>query len=87
MFIRPLIEQGITDGSIKTDYPKELSEMLAILINLWISPLVFEASPQETANKLMFLSEMLSGYNLNIVDDELIKKIKLLSNTKKSEDN
>ena len=87
MFIRPLIEQGIADGSIKTNYPKELSEMLAILINLWINPLVFEASPNDTANKLMFLSEMLSGYNLNIIDDELVKKIKLLSNTKKREDN
>ncbi|MCQ2483507.1 MAG: TetR/AcrR family transcriptional regulator [Clostridia bacterium] len=87
MFIRPLIEQGIADGSIKTDYPKELSEMLAILINLWINPLVFKASPNDTANKLMFLSEMLSGYNLNIIDDELIKKIKLLSNTQKSEKN
>lgn len=87
MFIRPLIEQGIADGSIKTDYPKELSEMLAILINLWINPLVFEASPTDTASKLMFLSEMLAGYNLNIIDDELINKIRLLSDTKKSEDN
>lgn len=86
MFIRPLIEQGIADGSIKTNYPKELSEMLAILINLWINPLVFETSPNDTANKLMFLSEMLAGYNLNIIDDELIKKIRLLSDTKKSED-
>ena len=86
MFIRPLIEQGIVDGSIKTNYPKELSEMLAILINLWINPLVFETSPNDTANKLMFLSEMLAGYNLNIIDDELIKKIRLLSDTKKSED-
>ena len=87
IFIRPLIEQGIADGSIKTNYPGELSEMLAILINLWINPLVFEASPRETADKLMFLSEMLSGYNLNIIDDELIKKIRFLSNTGKSEDN
>lgn len=87
MFIRPLVEQGIADGSIKTDYPKELSEMLTILINLWINPLVFEASPTDTASKLMFLSEMLAGYNLNIIDDELIKKIRLLSDTKKSEDN
>lgn len=86
MFIRPLIEQGIADGSIKTNYPKELSEMLAILINLWINPLVFETSPNDTANKLMFLSEMLAGYNLNIIDDELIKKIRLLSDTQKSED-
>ena len=78
-FIRPLIEQGISDGSITTSYPKELSEMLAILINLWINPLIFEASVEETVNKFMFLSEMLSGYHLDIIDDELISKLKILS--------
>lgn len=80
MFIRPLIEQGISDGSIKTTYPKELSEMLAILINLWINPLVFESTPEETVNKFMFLSEMLSGYNLDVIDEEMINKLKELSN-------
>lgn len=79
MFIRPLIEQGISDGSIKTDYPKELAEMLAILINLWINPIIFEASAEETVNKFKFLSEMLSGYNLNVIDEELINKLTLLS--------
>lgn len=79
MFIYPLIEQGISDGSIKTDYPKELSEMLAILINLWINPLVFKSSSEEILNKVLLLSEMMRGYNLNIIDEELIKKLKILS--------
>lgn len=79
MFIQPLIMQGIADGSIKTDYPKELSEMLAILINLWVNPLIFEATQEETVNRFMLLSEMLAGYNLNIIDDELKTKLRLLT--------
>lgn len=79
MFIRPLIEQGIDDGSIKTDYPKELAEMLAILINIWVNPLIFDATPEETVNRFMLLSEMLEGYNLNIIDDELKSKLDLLA--------
>lgn len=79
MFIRPLIDQGIKDGSIKTSYPKELSEMLAILFNLWINPLVFDASAKETLDKFNFLSEMLSGYNLDIIDEELKGKLSLLT--------
>ena len=79
LFISPLIEQGINDGSIKTDYPKELAEMLAILINIWINPLIFDATPEETVNRFMLLSEMLAGYNLNIIDDELKSKLGLLA--------
>ena len=79
LFIQPLIMQGIADGSIKTDYPKELSEMLAILINMWVNPLIFEATQEETVNRFMLLSEMMTGYNLNIIDDELKTKLSLLA--------
>lgn len=79
MFIQPLIMQGIEDGSIKTDYPKELSEMLAILINMWVNPLIFEATQEETINRFMLLSEMMAGYNLNIIDDEIKTKLRLLT--------
>ena len=79
MFIQPLIEQGIADGSVKTDYPKELSEMVTLLINIWINPLIFDATPEETLNRCMLLSEMMSGYNLNIIDDELKNKLETLT--------
>ncbi len=83
LFIQPLIMQGIADGSIKTDYPKELSEMLTVLINVWVNPLIFDATPEETVNRFMLLAEMLTGYNLNIIDDELITKLKLLTEIEK----
>lgn len=79
MFIQPLIEQGIADGSFKTNYPKELAEMLTLLMNVWVNPLVFDASPEETVNRCMFLSEMMAGYNLNIMDDELKNKLETVS--------
>ena len=37
----PAIEQGVEDGSIQTDYPRELAETIALLNNLWCVPAFF----------------------------------------------
>ena len=34
---------------------------------------------EETVNRFMLLSEMMTGYNLNIIDDELKAKLRLLT--------
>ncbi len=41
-----LLEEGKRDGSIKTEYTKELSELLP-LINFWLMPSVFPATEEE----------------------------------------
>ena len=79
LFIRPIIEQGIEDGSIKTEYPKELSELLALFVNLWINPLIFECPSEELLKKCKLFSSMMAPFNLDILDEELVEKIKNLS--------
>ncbi|MBQ8013209.1 MAG: TetR/AcrR family transcriptional regulator [Treponema sp.] len=79
LFILPIIEEGIADGSIITECPKELSELLAFVVNFWINPLVFESSPNEIVKKCKLFSSMLAPFNLDILDDELIDKLKELN--------
>ncbi|MBR0032814.1 MAG: TetR/AcrR family transcriptional regulator [Treponema sp.] len=79
LFILPIIEEGIADGSIITEYPKELSELLAFVVNFWINPLVFESLPNEIVKKCKLFSSMLAPFNLDILDDELIDKLKELN--------
>ena len=78
MFILPILEQGIKDGSIKTDFPKELSELLALIINFWINPLIFECPPEEILRKCKLFSSMLAPFNLDILDESLLEKLKKL---------
>lgn len=78
LFIQPIIEQGIADGSITTEYPKELSELLALVVNFWINPLVFECPAKEIVKKCKLFSSMLAPFNLDILDDKLLKKLKQL---------
>lgn len=64
-----LLEEGRRDGSIKTDYAKELSELLP-LINFWLMPSVFPATAEEIRHKYFFIMEVLSRMGLPILDDE-----------------
>lgn len=75
LFIKPIIEQGIKDGTIKTDCANELSEFIALSINLWINPIVFECPMDELINKCKLLSTLLSSCNLDILDEEIIKHL------------
>ena len=37
-YLRRFLEEGIRDGSIHTEYPKELSEVILLLTGLWMVP-------------------------------------------------
>ena len=64
-----LLEEGQKDGSIKTEYAKELSELLP-LINFWLMPSVFPATEEELLHKDRFVTEMLACMGLPLYDDD-----------------
>ena len=64
-----LLEEGKKDGSIKTEYTKEISELLP-LINFWLMPSVFLASEEELHHKYHFVKEMLAHIGLPLYDDD-----------------
>ena len=70
-----LIEEGRRDGSVHTEYAKELSELLA-LVNFWLMPSVFPADAEGIRQKLRFLAEVLSAMGLPILEDEMYDRIK-----------
>lgn len=69
--LRELLEEGKKDGSIKTEYAKELSELLP-LINFWLMPSVFPATEEELIHKYRFVTEALAHMGLPLFDDETI---------------
>lgn len=71
-YIQPIIEQGVIDGSIKTDYPLELSEMVMLLSNLWLSPMIFEAPPENMLRRCRFFMELLNGIGLDLLDEQMV---------------
>ena len=65
-----LLEEGKKDGSIQTDYARELSELLP-LINFWLMPSVYPATAEEIRHKYQFIIKVLSFMGLPLIDDEM----------------
>ena len=66
-----LLEEGKKDGSIRTEYTKELSELLP-LINFWLLPSVFSATEEELHHKYRFVIEVLVHMGLPLFDDDAV---------------
>ena len=79
-YILPIIKQGIADGSIQTDYPSELAELIILVANIWTNPMIFDSTPDESFRKFMIFRQMMQGFGLDIVDDELLERLQELTN-------
>ncbi len=70
-----LIEEGRRDGSIQTEYAKELSELLPLL-SVWMMPAVFPADEAQMQRKLIFIKEMFAAMGLPVFDDDIVNLVK-----------
>ena len=66
-----LIEEGNRDGSMHTDYPREIAELLPLLTSLWLLPSVFPGSREQMKRKFLFLGEMLEKMGVPLMDDSI----------------
>ena len=78
-YILPIIRQGIGDGSIETEYPEQLAELILLVANIWMNPMIFDSSVEESCRKFMVFGQMLRGFGLDIVDDEMLKRLRELT--------
>ena len=74
-YILPIIRQGISDGSIKTDYPEQLAELILLAANVWMNPMIFDSTEEESYHKFMVFRQMLQGFGLDIVDNETLERV------------
>ena len=66
-----LIEEGNRDGSMNTNYPREIAELLPLLTSLWLLPSVYPASREQMKRKFLFLGEMLEKMGVPLMDDSI----------------
>ena len=78
-YILPIIKQGISDGSIETAYPEQLAELILLTANVWMNPMIFDSTEEESYRKFMIFAQMLQGFGLDIVDDEMLERLKELT--------
>lgn len=57
--IAGLMEEGLRDGSIHCDQPRETSELMMLMINLWINPGIFPVDREQLLTKVEFFLRVL----------------------------
>ena len=78
-YIEPIIRQGVEDGSIVTEHPRQLAELISLMANLWMNPMVFDDSVEVTYHKFKVLDQVLKGLGLDIVDEEMLLRMQELT--------
>ncbi|WP_207696601.1 hypothetical protein DOK67_0000014 [Enterococcus sp. DIV0212c] len=72
-YIKVLVEEGIEDGSIKTDYPQEIAELIVLSTNIWLAPSLYKMNENDLLNKLQFFKMLYDGVNFPLIDEEYIQ--------------
>ena len=68
----PVLREGIADGSIRTQYPKELAELMTLLPNLWLAPSVIPGTREELFRRFCCLGEMLEHMGMPLFNEEIL---------------
>lgn len=67
-----IIEEGVKDGSIKTEHPKLLSQLITFLTNFWTFPTIYPSSEEEAIEKLMYIKEITDKMGVPLLDDKMV---------------
>ena len=72
-FVEPIIRQGMADGSIRTEHPKELAEAMMLLSDGWINPIVQPSAPEEIRARCAVYNQQFRSFGIDgLLDQEII---------------
>lgn len=69
--LQRVIDEGVADGSITIKDSQSISEVLMLLINVWLNPMCVPATPEAIRRKLEFLRELTENMGIPILDDQV----------------
>lgn len=75
-YVAPVIQQGVEDGSIQTEYPAELAETVMLLANFWLNPMIFTATSEQMDRRFAFTKQFLECFGMpQVVDDSMLEQL------------
>ena len=57
----------------------DLAELILLAANVWMNPMIFDSSVEESCRKFMVFARMLQGFGLDILDDEILERLRELT--------
>ena len=71
-YILPILKEGIADGSIRADYPEQLAEVLLLLSDLWLHPILRPSTPEQVRTRCAFFNQLTRQYGFELLDGDII---------------
>ncbi|WP_088072696.1 TetR/AcrR family transcriptional regulator [Gottfriedia luciferensis] len=82
--ILAFIEEGLLDGSISVEYPKQTAETFMLLTNIWLSPIIFSVDTDEYLLKAKHLQDLFNHIGLPVIDDKILETLVMVHKTIKN---
>ena len=86
-YAEPVIRQGLEDGSIKTDYPKETAETMMLISNIWLNPLIYPMTNEEYIRKIEFFNHIMASLIPDLIDEEMQQRLSHFRDLVKKQNN
>lgn len=73
--LTPLIEAGISDGSIAAGNAKLLAELLMLLLNVWSMPSLYPCEGDEAWEKIVLIKTLTDSLGMPILTDAVLQEL------------
>ncbi|MBC5581904.1 TetR family transcriptional regulator [Anaerofilum sp. BX8] len=74
-YIQPILEQGQRDGTIASADPQGLAEVMMLLTNVWLNPMILISTPEKMAQRCRLYNELLRPQlGFELLDEEMLQK-------------
>ena len=74
-YILPILKEGIADGSIRADYPEQLAEVLLLMTDLWLNPILRPSTPEQVRARCAFFNQFTRQYGFELLDSDIIESM------------
>ena len=73
-YMEPVLREAVADASIRKAHPEEVGELLLLLSNVWLNPMIYPATPEKTRRRMELYDQMLRSMGLDLLDQELLNQ-------------
>lgn len=77
-YIEPIVRQGMEDGTIRTEQPREMAEVVVLLANLWVAPLFCSMTAERLEARMRFYLDMLGAMGADLSDRNIAARVEAM---------
>lgn len=74
-YIEPIVRQGMVDGTIATDQPREMAQVVVLLANLWVAPMFQPLTADELEARMRFYLGLLRAMGADLSAENVAGRV------------